>query len=193
LRQQANRGDYEAQLKLAGVLAPMAREEEGRSLAVADDRATCWRPPTNRNVKGERDALGRDMKPKRDLSCRRAAKWLDGFKASQLVQAAPRAPSSPSVFQVGNGVESPQLIRQVRPAYTENAKRKKIEGVVVLQAVVLVDGTVGQVKVLRSLDPTYGLDQEALKAASQWRFVPGTRSGVPVAVQITIELTFTLK
>ena len=94
---------------------------------------------------------------------------------------------------MGNGVESPQLVRQVRPAYTEYAKRKKIEGVVVLQAVVLVDGTVGQVKVLRSLDPTYGLDQEALKAASQWRFVPGTRSGVPVAVQITIELTFRLK
>ncbi len=57
----------------------------------------------------------------------------------------------------------------------------------------LLDGTVGPVKVVRSLDPTYGLDQEALKAARQWRFVPGTRSGVPVAVQITIELTFTLR
>ena len=88
-------------------------------------------------IKGERDALGRDMKPKEVTSAQeRAAKWLDGFKASQPVQAAPPAPSSPSVFQVGsNGIESPQLIRQVRPAYTEDAKRKKIEGVVVLQAV----------------------------------------------------------
>ena len=57
----------------------------------------------------------------------------------------------------------------------------------------LLDGTVGQVTVVRSLDPTYGLDQEALKAARQWRFVPGTRFGVPVAVLVTIELTFTLK
>ena len=109
------------------------------------------------------------------------------------MQAAPPAPSSPSVFQVGNGIESPQLIRMVRPSYTEEANRRRIEGVVVVQAVVLPDGTVGPVKVVRSLDPTYGLDQEALKAASQWRFVPGKLSGVPVAVQITIELTFKLR
>jgi TonB family protein len=47
--------------------------------------------------------------------------------------------------------------------------------------------------VVRSLDPTFGLDQEAIKAARQWRFAPGTRMGQPVSVQITIELTFTLR
>jgi TonB family protein len=48
-------------------------------------------------------------------------------------------------------------------------------------------------KVTRSLDQTFGLDQEALKAARQWRFVPGTRFGQPVSVLVTIELTFTLR
>ena len=46
---------------------------------------------------------------------------------------------------------------------------------------------------VRSLDSTFGLDQEAVKAARQWRFVPGMRLGEPVAVRITIELTFTLR
>ena len=56
-----------------------------------------------------------------------------------------------------------------------------------------VDGTVGDVKVTRSLDPIFGLDQEAIKAAKQWRFRPGMRQGEPVPVIITIELTFTLR
>ena len=46
---------------------------------------------------------------------------------------------------------------------------------------------------LRSLDSVFGLDQEAIKAARQWRFAPGTRMGQAVPVQITIELTFTLR
>ena len=55
------------------------------------------------------------------------------------------------------------------------------------------DGSVGEVKVTRSLDPIFGLDQEAIKAAKQWRFRPGMRQGSPVPVIITIELTFTLR
>jgi TonB family protein len=55
------------------------------------------------------------------------------------------------------------------------------------------DGTVGDVKVTRSLDSVFGLDQEAIKAARQWRFRPGMRMGEPVPVIITIELTFTLR
>ena len=55
------------------------------------------------------------------------------------------------------------------------------------------DGRVGDAKIVRSLDTEYGLDQEALKAAKQWRFVPGTKDGHPVAVLVTLEMTFTLK
>jgi TonB family protein len=55
------------------------------------------------------------------------------------------------------------------------------------------DGSVGDVKVVRSLDSTFGLDHEAMKAARDWRFRPGMRQGEPVAVLVTIELTFTLR
>jgi protein TonB len=71
--------------------------------------------------------------------------------------------------------------------------RAKVQGTVLLQCVVRPDGSVTDIQVLRSLDSVFGLDQEAIKAARQWRFAPGTRMGAPVAVQITIELTFTLR
>jgi protein TonB len=96
-------------------------------------------------------------------------------------------------YQVGNGVESPQLVRQVRPAYTAEAMRAKVQGVVVVQCVVMQDGTVGEAHVIKSLDSVFGLDQEAIKAARQWKFIPGRRFGQPVNVQISIELTFTLR
>jgi TonB family protein len=59
--------------------------------------------------------------------------------------------------------------------------------------VVLADGNVGDVTVARSLDTTYGLDQQAVNAAKQWTFKPGTKDGKPVAVRVNIELKFTLK
>jgi len=64
---------------------------------------------------------------------------------------------------------------------------------VLLECVVRPDGSVGDVQILRSLDGVFGLDQEAIKAAKQWRFAPGTRLGEPVPVLVTIELTFTLR
>jgi protein TonB len=93
----------------------------------------------------------------------------------------------------GNGVTLPSVIKQVHPDYTQEAKDAHIEGTVMLDAVVLVDGTVGDVSVVRSLDTTYGLDQQAVKAMKQWLFKPGKKDGKAVAVQIAVEMTFTLK
>jgi protein TonB len=97
------------------------------------------------------------------------------------------------VYRPGNGVTLPRVLREVRPQYTSDAMRAKVQGTVLLECVVRPDGGVGDVQVIRSLDPTFGLDQEAIKAAKQWRFAPGTRLGEPVSVLITIELTFTLR
>ena len=97
------------------------------------------------------------------------------------------------VFRPGNGVETPRPLREVRPNYTAEAMRAKVQGFVWLEAVVLPDGTVGDVTVIRSLDRVFGLDEEAIRAARQWRFQPGTRFGEPVAVLVTIELSFTLR
>lgn len=97
------------------------------------------------------------------------------------------------VYRPGNGVQLPRVIKEVKPAYTAEAMRAKVQGTVLLECVVLPDGTVGNVQIAKSLDSSFGLDQEAIKAAKQWRFQPGTRMGEPVAVLVTIELTFTLR
>ena len=97
------------------------------------------------------------------------------------------------VYRPGSGVVNPRILREVKPQYTADAMRAKVQGTVLLECVVLADGTVGRVDVVKSLDPTFGLDSEAVKAARQWRFQPGTRFGEPVNVLVTIELTFTLR
>jgi len=97
------------------------------------------------------------------------------------------------VFRPGNGVISPRLIQEVKPGYTGEAMRAKIQGVVVMEAVVLADGSIGNVHITRSLDPNFGLDQEAIKTVKKWRFAPGTRFGQPVPVLVEIEMTFTLR
>ena len=96
-------------------------------------------------------------------------------------------------YRPGNGVETPKLLKEVKPQYTAQAMRAKIQGTVLLECVVQPDGTVGNIKVVRSLDSTFGLDQEAMKAARQWQFAPGTRFGQPVPVLVTIEIAFTLR
>lgn len=93
----------------------------------------------------------------------------------------------------GNGVSTPRLIREVKPSYTGEAMRARIQGTVRLQAIVLPDGSVGNARVVRSLDGTFGLDDEALKAIKQWRFEPGRREGRAVPIVIEVELTFTLR
>ncbi len=93
----------------------------------------------------------------------------------------------------GNGVTSPRLLREVKPGYTGEAMRARIQGVVRLQAIVLPDGSVGNMKIVRSLDHEFGLDEEALKSVSQWRFQPGTLAGRAVPVLIEVELAFTLR
>jgi TonB family protein len=96
-------------------------------------------------------------------------------------------------YRPGNGVTVPRVLHEERPQYTSDAMRAKVQGSVILECVVRQDGSVGDVQVVRSLDPTFGLDQQAVAAAKKWRFAPGTRLGEPVPVLITIELTFTLR
>jgi TonB family protein len=96
-------------------------------------------------------------------------------------------------YRPGNGVETPRLLREIKPQYTAQAMRAKIQGEVLLECVVGTDGSVGNIRVVRSLDSTFGLDQEAIKAARQWRFAPGTRKGEPVPVLVTIAIAFTLR
>jgi protein TonB len=93
----------------------------------------------------------------------------------------------------GDGVTSPVVVKEVKPDYTPDARKARIEGMVVLDVVVLEDGTVGDVKVTQSLDQQYGLDEQAVKAVKQWRFRPGTKDGKPVPVIVFVEISFALK
>ncbi len=96
-------------------------------------------------------------------------------------------------YRPGSGVTIPRVLREVKPQYTADAMRAKVQGTVLVECVVMTDGNVGDAKIIRSLDSIFGLDQQALNAARQWKFLPGTRLGEPVPVLITIELTFTLR
>jgi TonB family protein len=97
------------------------------------------------------------------------------------------------VYHPGSGVTTPVPLNAVKPQYTSEAMRARIQGTVWVECVVQPTGVCSDVQVVRSLDPTFGLDNEAVKAARQWRFKPGTRLGQPVAVLVTIELTFALR
>lgn len=93
----------------------------------------------------------------------------------------------------GDGITPPRVVRQTKVSYTVAAMRAKIQGQVWLEAIVNTDGTVGDVKIVKSLDAVYGLDDEAVKTIKQWRFAPGTREGVPVPVRVTVEMAFSLQ
>jgi TonB family protein len=86
----------------------------------------------------------------------------------------------------------PTLLRQVEPRYPSAAREARVEGSVELECVVGANGTITDVRIVRSLDAKYGLDAEAVRAARGWLFRPGTREGKPVPVIITLILEFRL-
>lgn len=95
-------------------------------------------------------------------------------------------------FQPGNGVTWPEILREEKPKYTPEAMRAKVQGDIELEIVIKEDGTVGEVRVVKSFTNAYGLDQAAIEAARKWRFVPGKKGGVPVATRVPLVLTFRL-
>lgn len=94
-------------------------------------------------------------------------------------------------YQPGSGVAPPVLLKEVRPGYTDEARRRSIEGDVLLEIVVKQDGSVGNVRVTRSLGA--GLEQKAIEAVRQWRFGPARRQGQPVDVVVEVSVEFKLR
>jgi TonB family protein len=90
------------------------------------------------------------------------------------------------------GVDAPRVLREVRPSYTPEAIRAGIEGHVQLEVVIQKDGRVGEVTVVRSLDATNGLDQEAIRTVKLWLFHPARlrSTGEAVDYRATIDLSF---
>jgi TonB family protein len=99
---------------------------------------------------------------------------------------------SPDLRRSGPGVSNPRVLRDVRPGYTPAAMRAKIQGHVELEALVGVDGLVTDVRVTKSLDKEFGLDEAAVTAARAWRFEPALLDGKPVPKTVTLVLSFTI-
>jgi len=116
-----------------------------------------------------------------------------GARGAQLGETGSPERLALQVYEPGDGVSLPQVVKQVKANYTSEAMRQMIEGDVMLGVVVRADGSVGDVQVKESLDAVYGLDQEAIKAIKQWEFKPGMKDGKAVAVRVDVKIRFTLR
>jgi TonB family protein len=94
------------------------------------------------------------------------------------------------VFRVGGGVTAPVPLYRPEPEYSEEARKAKYQGTVVLYVEVDASGHPRNLKVMRSLG--LGLDEKAMEAVQKWKFRPGYKDGKPVTVAATVEVNFRL-
>jgi TonB family protein len=157
----------EAAVDMADVLLAENREDEaGQMLALAEKTFETSLGPGSLLTKG--------------VAARRAV---------VLKQPAP-PPSTSSAYRVGGEVTVPRILSKAEPVYSEEARKNKLQGSVVLSVVVDASGAPTQIAVLRPLG--MGLDEAAIAAVSQWKFSPGTKNGTAVPVFTQIEMTFHL-
>lgn len=94
------------------------------------------------------------------------------------------------VFSVGGGISAPIAIYSPTPAYSEEARKAKFAGTALLWIVVDAQGVVRNIRIAKHLG--LGLDEEAVKTVNTWKFKPALRQGLPVPVQMQVEVTFRL-
>lgn len=108
----------------------------------------------------------------------------------RTVVASPPPVPSDAPIRIGGDIKEPRKLRDVRPAYPPDAYAARVQGVVILEAVIAPDGTVRDARVLRSVPL---LDQAAVDAVRQWEFTPTYLNGVAVPVIMTVTVNFTLQ
>jgi TonB family protein len=97
----------------------------------------------------------------------------------------PSAPSKPSAYDV-----PPKLLYKAEPKYSEEARKAKYSGTVLLSVEIDTKGRVGAIRVVRPLG--LGLDEKAIECVQKWKFRPALKDGRPVAVRVSIEISFRL-
>jgi TonB family protein len=129
---------------------------------------------------------------------------LDTIRNTQILMPAPKTAAAGNlpaglkqmqfnerIYSVGDSVKPPQVLQQPKPSYTEKARKARIEGVVVVDAIIQKNGSVGQIRVIKGLG--YGLDESAVNTISkEWKFNPGTLNDKPVDVSVVMEVSFRL-
>jgi TonB family protein len=94
------------------------------------------------------------------------------------------------VYHRGRGITFPELIYTPEPDFSDEARKRHIEGMVVLSAIVTSKGETTDVRVLNGLG--HGLDEKAVEAVRRWKFHPGSKDGKPVSVELKVEVSFRL-
>ena len=113
---------------------------------------------------------------------------VDGLGIAAPALPPPPPPVKP--MRLHQGMKAPNKIVDVAPAYPPVAQRARVEGVVILEAVIDAQGRVASVRVLRSIAL---LDEAAVDAVKQWRFTPALLNAEPVPVVMTVTVNFTLQ
>ena len=119
---------------------------------------------------------------------------IDIPQIDDIVFGIPEAPpvaEPEGPIYVGGDVKAPEKILSPQPQYTEIARKARVQGVVIVQAIIDKEGNVTNVKVLKGL--SMGLDDEAVKAIKKWKFQPATLNGKPVDVYYNLTVNFRLQ
>ena len=114
------------------------------------------------------------------------------IRKAHVAQLSPKRQTAAAAqaSRTGNGVAAPKLLHKIEPNYSFEARAVKAQGTVVLTVVIGTDGKAGDVRLSQGVG--FGLDEQALDAVTQWTFEPGTRGGMAVPVQASIEVNFRL-
>ncbi len=157
-----------------GVIGPAERQEVSVAADPAGLPSDVYRGTLAVNVTGADEAV-----PSRDL-----------FLPVSLVVLETQSQAVPAGSRESAGVTQLRLLSRVEPNYTEEARRARLQGTVLLSIEVWEDGRAHNIRVTRGLG--LGLDEEAIAAVKQWRFQPGMKDGEPVRVAAQVEVTFRL-
>lgn len=115
---------------------------------------------------------------------------LDGDEAPYLFLVVEAPPSKEAAAQELDRLTEPRAVASPAPTYPEGARKHRLQGVVIVQAVIEKDGSVSRIRVLKHLHPT--MDEAAVEAIRKWRFEPATLEGEPVAVHYNLVINFRL-
>jgi TonB family protein len=169
-REQAARAERQRQADIAATALEDARRAQEARQRVEEEAAA--------QRKAEKDAI--------HAADAAASALTEARRRAELNELLAQGPVSVPT----EGVTAPTILAQVSAVYPAAAKRKRVRGAVLLSVVVLANGDVGDVQVLKSLDREYGVDDAAVTAVRRWRFRPGTWRGDAIPTRVTIEVTF---